>query len=329
MAKAKKIRWGILGCGNIAKKFANAIPDVKDAELVACGSRSQEKADTFGAEFKIPHRHGSYKDLAADPDVDCIYVATPHTKHKEDALLALKAGKHVLCEKPFAVNAAEAKSVLQAAKRRKLFCMEAMWTRFLPVMVEVRKLLEKRAIGELRMVQASFAFRAGWNPQSRLLNPELAGGGLLDVGVYTISFAHMVLGSPNEVLGAAQIGETGVDEQAAMILKYKTGPLATLTCGVRTTTEHNAVIYGTDGFIRIPQFWNARKFDWGYWGKDVQTVEPTFEGNGFNYEIAEVNRCVKAGKLESDVMPHAATLEVMRMMDDLRSQWGLEYPSEK
>jgi len=328
MPSYEKVRWGILGCGNIARKFAEGLKAVDDAELVACGSRTQDNADAFGEQFDVPRRHAGYDALAADKGVDAIYVATPHVLHKDNTMLCLKHGKAVLCEKPFAINAAQAREAIDLARSKKRFLMEAMWTRFLPVMCKVRELLSDGAVGDVRMVTADFAFRAGWNPEGRLLNPALGGGGLLDVGVYTISFAHMVLGRPTKITGAAEIGQTGVDEQAAMVLSYDTGHIALLACGVRTGTPHNACIFGTEGSIHIPAFWHATELTLTRYGEDPKLIKPEFQGNGYNYQVEEVHRCLHEGKTESTVMPLDETIAVMETMDALRAQWGLKYPME-
>lgn len=324
-----KFRWGILGAGNIAKKFCAGVQALADHELVAVGSRSQEKADQFGNQFNISHRHSSYEALVADPAVDAIYVATPHPMHKENSLLCLRHGKHVLCEKPFTINAAEAKVVIDEAHRLKLFLMEAMWTRFVPAVIEAKRLIDEGAIGEVRMINADFGFRAGFNPASRAFDPALGGGGLLDVGVYPISLASMLLGRPNRIATLAELGRTGVDEQSAFILGYPDGQLATLYTAVRTNTPQDAVIMGTDGMIRIhPPFWIPKKLTLTQPGKGAQEMEIPYEANGYNYEAAEVANCVRASKLESAVMPLDESLQIMETMDAIRAQWGLKYPME-
>ncbi len=323
-----KIRWGILGTGSIAHKFAHGLKDAEGADLAAVGSRSQASADAFGHEFDIPRRHGSYADLAGDDNVDVIYIATPHPMHKENALLSLRAGKAVLCEKPFTVNARQANSVIDLARRNKLFVMEAMWTRFYPLMDRLRRMLSDGAIGEVRMVQADFAFRATFNPQSRLFDPALGGGGLLDVGVYTVSLASMILGRAEKVTGLAEIGQTGVDEQAAVVLGYAGGPLAVLSFGVRTTTPHEATIYGTDGWIRIHSpWWKPTRMTLRS-RNDEQLIEGPVQGDPMHYEADEVMACLRAGKTESDVMPLDESLAIMETMDEIRSQWRLKYPVE-
>ena len=322
-------RWGIIGLGSIARKFADGLKAAPDAELAAVGSRSQEKADKFGAEYGVARRHGSYEALAADPDVDAVYVASPHPMHREHALLCLNGGKAVLCEKPFTINAAEAAQVIQTARVKKLFLMEAMWTRFTPVMGKVRELVKEGAIGEVRMVQADFGFRAGFNPESRLFNPDLGGGALLDVGIYCLSFASMLLGTPEQVMGTASLGETGVDESSAMLLRYPQGQIAVLAAAVRLNTPHAATVLGTEGRIRVhPPFWIPKALTLSRDGKDEELIELPYDGNGYNYEAVEVARCVGQGLTESPTMPLDETLTLIKTMDTLRAQWGLKYPME-
>jgi len=328
---AKRTRWGILGPGNIARKFAEGLSVLPDAELLGVGSRSRSRADSFADGFGVPRRYDSYEALAADPDIEVIYVATPHPMHKDHSILCLKAGKAVLCEKPFAVNRKEAEAVLRVAVEEKRFIMEAMWTRFLPIVERVREWLRAGVIGEPRMVQADFGFRAGLNPQGRLFNPELAGGGLLDVGVYCVSLASMVFGeAPHEVKALADIGETNVDEQAAAVLGYSGGRLAVFCCGIRTSTPQDALIMGTNGMIRLhPPFWRGTSATLSVAGKEPETVELPYSGTGYNCEAAAVGECLRAGRFECDIMPHKETLQVMETMDRIRAEWGLVYPMER
>jgi predicted dehydrogenase len=323
------IRWGILGTGNIAGQFAQGLTSLDDAELVAVGSRSQESADSFGDRFGVPRRHGSYEALASDPLVDAVYIGTPHSLHKENTIMCLKAGKAVLCEKPFAINAAETREMIAVARERKLFLMEAVWSRFLPLLVKLRELLAEGAIGEVRMLYADFGFRASVNPESRLFNPALGGGALLDVGIYPVSLAHMILGKPNRIAALAEIGETGVDEQGAMILGFPKGELALLSTAIRTSTPHEATILGTKGSIRLErEWWHGTKLTLQRGDGAPEQLDLPFEGNGYNYEAAEVGRCLREGRLESDVIPLDETLEVMETLDAIRAQWGLKYPME-
>ncbi len=323
------IRWGILGPGTIARAFATGLTVVPDAKLVAVGSRTLDKAKAFAAEFGAARAHGSYAALANDPEVDAIYVATPHPMHRDDAILCLNAGKAVLCEKPFTVNAKELEAVVAVARAKRVFLMEAMWTRFLPVMSKVREWLASGRIGEPRLVTADFGFRCGWDPQSRLLAPSLAGGGLLDVGIYTVAFAAMVFGpTPSRIAGFAHLGETGVDEQAAYILGYPGGGLASLTCAVRTDTPHGARIDGTEGRIEIAApFWKATRAVLTACGR-TETIEAPHLANGYEYEAMEVGRCLRAGLTESPLVTLDESLALMRVLDQLRGQFGLRYPME-
>lgn len=325
-----KTRWGILGTGNIARTFATGLAAVHGAELAAVGSRTQETADVFGEKFGIPRCHGSYEALVADADIDVIYVSTPHHMHKPNTVMALGAGKAVLCEKPFCINAREAEEVISYARSHNVFLMEAMWTRFLPVMVEVRRLLTDGAIGDIRMVTADFGFRAGFNAEARLFNPAYGGGGLLDVGVYVLSLASMIFGGPPvQMAGLADIGQTGVDEQAAFVFGYDGGGLASLTCAVRTSTPQEATIIGTEGRIHLPSpFWNAKTAVLTVSGKEPIAIEPPRTGNGYNYEADEVQHCLLEGLTESAIMPLDETVTILRTMDALRARWGVRYPGE-
>jgi len=326
---AKTIRWGILGPGAIAQKFATGLKALDDAELVAVGSRSADRAKAFAEKYGAARAHGSYEALAGDDGVDAIYVATPHPMHKGHALLCVDAGKAVLCEKPFTINAADARAVVDAARAKKVFCMEAMWTRFLPPLVRLREMLAAGVIGEVRMVLGDFGFRTGFNPKSRLLDPNLGGGGLLDVGVYPISLASMILGAADEVAALAEMGETGVDTQAGAVLKYPGGKLAVIATGVRTMTPMEATVLGTDGYIRLHRpWWRGSKMTVHKGDEVVEEIAAAIDGNGYNYEAAEVARCLRAGKTESGIMPLDETVSVMRTLDAIRTQWGLKYPME-
>jgi predicted dehydrogenase len=325
---SETINWGILGPGSIANRFAKGLKSVPDGKLYAVGSRSQEKATEFADKYDAPKRYGSYEALAADPDVQAVYIATPHPQHKDAMLLCLNHGKAVLCEKPFTVNAKEAAEVIHLARAKNLFLMEGMWARFFPGMVRVRELLASGVIGEVKMLQADFGFRTGVNPEGRLFNLALAGGGLLDVGVYPISLASMLFGTPTGISGLAQIGETGVDEMAAVTLKYAQGQLASIVAGIRISTPSEATLFGTDGSLKLhAPFWNPVNLTLKANGKTEEISVP-FEGEGFNYEAQEVQSCLRAGKTESAIMPLDETLSIMQTLDTLRSQWGLKYPME-
>lgn len=323
------LRWGILGAGSIAGRFSTDVKTLEGHKLSAVGSRDKAKADTFADKFDIPNRHDSYEAMVADPQVDVVYVATPHNFHEEHALLALRHGKPVLCEKPFTINRGQAESVVNEARARGIFLMEGMWTRCFPIMVKLRELLESGAIGEVRQAQADFGFRAGVNPESRLFNPALGGGALMDVGVYTVSFASMVFGAPTAISSQSHIGSTGVDEDAAMVLKYAEGQLALLSTSVRLNTPQDAVILGSEGRIRVQSpWWAPRALIVTRSGKPEERIEIPFEGGGFQFEAAHVAECLRAGKTESDIMPLDETLSIMATLDTLRAQFGLKYPME-
>ena len=325
---ARKFRWGILGTGVMAKNFAEGLAIIPDAELVAVGSRNCNTAEEFAKTYNVPRAYSSYKDLAEDDSVDAVYISTPNTYHKDNSLLCLQSQKHVLCEKPFTINAYEAEEVIICARKNKLFLMEAMWTRFLPTIVKLRGLLTDGVIGEVRMLFADFGFQGDCNPKGRLLNPELGGGSLLDVGVYTLSFTSMVLGTPDRVCSLASFGATGIDEQGGYILGYPGGQLAVLASAMRVMTPQSATIVGTEGYIQIERFWYATKMLMNAKGRDPEVIELPIEGNGYNYEAQEVMNCVCEGKLESDVISLDESLSIIRIMDKIREQWDLEYPSE-
>ena len=322
-------RWGILGTGRIAREFAEGLTSVPEAKLVAVGSRTQASADAFADRFHVPNRHASYEALAADHDVDVIYISTPHSLHCENTMLCLSAGKHVLCEKPFAINAGQAQQMVDAARKHKRFLMEAMWSRFLPSTRAVVDAVKQGEIGEARLLQADFGFRAEFNPAGRLFNPELGGGALLDVGVYPISLASMLFGTPDRATGDAHIGMSGVDEHSAIVLHHEDGRLAVLHTSVSLDTAQEAILYGTQGHIYMHSpWWKCPTVSVVRPGKSEETIEIPITGNGYNYPAVEVGRCLREGLLESPIMPLDETLSIMKTMDSLRAQWGLKYPME-
>ncbi len=323
------IRWGILGPGAISRKFAAGLRDAAGARLVAVGSRDRERARAFAADFDAPNAHAGYAALVADDQVDAIYVGTPHAFHREHSILALRAGKHVLCEKPLALNAGQAAEMIRVAGEQRRVLMEAVWTRFLPAIVRLRELLADGAIGEPRMVQADFGFRVGYDHKQRLFDPALGGGALLDVGVYPVNLAHMVLGAPERVLGAARLGPTGVDEEGAALLVHPGGRHAVLAMALRLDTPREARILGTEGSIRIHHpWWAASRLTLIRPGRDDEILDLPFTGNGYAHEAEAFMDLIRSGKSESEVMPPAESLAVLKTMDALRAQWGLRYPTE-
>jgi predicted dehydrogenase len=326
----KKIKWGILGPGTIAHQFAKGLMDIDDAELYAIVSRSQEKADEFGDAYGVEKRYSDYQAFLTDEAIDVVYVATPHPIHKKYAMMCMEAGKAVLCEKPVAMNQKELSEMIDCAKQNNVFFMEAMWTRFLPAIVKVRELLQSNAIGEIKRVTAEFAGNVV-NKTGRLYELALGGGSLLDIGVYTISFASMILGSkPQKIESLAYIGETGVDERASIILGYEHGVVANLFCGLTLVNNNNdAIIYGEKGYIQVVDFWHSQEvivkmFDQAH--EEVMALP--YDGSGYNCEAIEVMNCLKNDQKESGVMPLNESLDIMKIMDQLRQQWGLKYPME-
>ncbi len=323
------IRWGILGTGVIAGRFAEGLRYAPGAELVAVGSRQRQTAETFADRLGIPRRHGSYESLANDPDVDVVYVATPHPMHADATVLCLSNGKHVLCEKPFALNSNEADRMVAAARGHDRFLMEAMWMRFRPAMVKLRELLADGAIGEVRMISAELSWKATFNAENRLFAPALGGGALLDCGVYPISFAAMVMGQPARITGVPTLGETGVDEQAGIVLGNDQGQLAVIAISIQGNGPRTASILGTKGRIDVPTDWHRPEALVLYPdGGEPQHFDLPHEGIGYHFEAIEVMNCIRAGKVESNTLPLADTLAIQRTMDELRAQWGIKYPSE-
>lgn len=324
------IRWGIMGTGAIAGSFATGLQSLDDATLAAVGSRSAAKGADFAARFDHPRIHASYEALANDPEIDIIYVATPHPMHYPAVKLCLEAGKPVLCEKPFTVNAAEAARLIELARDRKLFLMEAMWNRFLPLSQHFFKVVADGAIGEPRLLTADFGFKHGGDASHRLFAPAYAGGALLDVGVYVVSLASKLFGKPERIATMAHIGSSAVDEQSAMIFGYAEGQLAQLTVAVRTSTPQEVTLMGTEGMIRIhPLWWKPTTMTITRPGQPDETIDIPFDGNGYNYEATEAGRCLREGLLESPGIPLDETLEIMQTLDRIRAEWGLVYPFEQ
>jgi predicted dehydrogenase len=325
----EKLRWGILGPGRIAGKFAAALKETEGAELAAVGSRNLERAEMFASEYGFSRAHGSYEDLAGDDGIDAVYIGTPHSCHRDHSILCLRAGRHVLCEKPFAINATEAEEMVAAAREEKLTLMEAMWMRFMPSIFKVRELISEGDIGEIGRITADFGFRAAFDPESRLFDPARGGGALLDVGVYPVSFAYYLLGEPATVGGAAHIGETGVDEESVALLGYKGGSQAILTMALRLETQRDAFILGTAGSIWIPEpWWKSERIVVRQEGRGERTIEIPRLENGFIYQAEEIMNLIREGKTESEIMPLGDSLAVMRIMDKIREHWGLKYPME-
>ena len=324
------ITWGILGTGSIARKMAEALAILPDAKLIAIGSRSRDKAEAFGQEYDVPLRFARYEDLVACSEVDVVYVATPHSSHARDAALALQAGRAVLCEKPLTVNAMEASALIAEARVNKVFLMEAMWTRFVPAVVQLREWIDAGAIGEIRFFAANIGWCQTYDPNSRLYSPSLAGGALLDIGVYSVSLTSMLLGTPSDISGVMHPAPTGVDAQCAVSLTYPGGALATFAATIQVETPREALIVGTEGWIRIhSQMTNPETLTRRSIGGTEETVQLPLLGNGYTHEAIEVMECLRSGRLESDGVPLDESLAVMRTLDAIRAQWGMRYAADE
>jgi predicted dehydrogenase len=363
------IRWGILGTGRIARAFAEDLRLLPDAALTSIGSRRLDRARAFADEFGARRAHEGVEGLAGDDEVDVVYVATPSIRHHDDCLACLAAGRAVLCEKPFTVNAAEARAVIDQARRSGRFCMEAMWTRFHPLILQVRSIVRGGDLGSIRLLTADFGYPVPFDPANRFFDPRQAGGALLDRGVYPLSLASFLLGKPAEVIGRAAVGPTGVDEQESVLLTYPGGAQAVFAASLRSRLRNEALIIGTLGEIRIhPPFYAPRRVSWTRFVEPVGPDAPAhsaaagwksrirrhpllrraFEtvgrplldrlrrdtrslvhhgpGQGYQFEAAEVMRSLRAGRLESPLMPLDETVAILETTDDLRRSWALGDP---
>lgn len=321
-------KWGILGPGNIANKFMTGLGALDNAVPYAAGSREPSRAEAFAKKYNLKKAYGSYDELAADPDVDIIYISTTHPHHEEAAITCLNAKKAVICEKPFAANAAQAARMIDCARANKVFLMEAMWTRFLPHIKKTAELISEGAIGEVRHINADFGFRAGVDPKGRLFSPDTAGGSLLDVGVYNISFCNMIFGkAPESISSQITVGSTGVDEIASALLGYKGQKSAFALSAIRLNTPQEALIYGDEGSIKLSPYWCGDTILLN--NKDgFKEIKLPFGNGGFQYEAAEVMDCLDKNLLESPVMPLDETLAVMKCLDKIRYDNNLRYPFE-
>ncbi|ROO87320.1 putative dehydrogenase [Actinocorallia herbida] len=315
------VRWGVVGPGEIAAGFAEAMRWVPDGEIVAVASRSAERAAAFGDRFAVARRYGDYSALAADPEVDVVYVATPASRHEQDTLALLEAGKHVLCEKPFALDAGQARRMAEAARRRGLFLMEAMWSRFLPAYRTLTEVLADGRIGTPLLVEADFGMRWPVQPEHRLFDPRRGGGALLDLGVYPVQLCSLVLGPVEHVVADGLIGETGVDEQVAAVLRHGGGRLGVVKTAIRTVMTCTARIAGTDGSIDLPAFMHCPEaLTVTTRTGGTEQIDASYEGNGLRFEIAEVHRCLAEGLTESPVMPINETIAIAAALDAIRAQ---------
>ena len=324
-----KIRWGILACGRIAKKFAADLNLLDDAELIAVSSRDKQRAVEFSKEFPAKYAFGSYQELVEHPEVDVIYVASPHAQHHEHTLLCLNHGKAVLCEKAFAINSRQATEMVELARRKNIFLMEALWSRFLPHYLKVREMISEGMIGEVKGVLANFGFKPTDPVPDRLFNPALGGGALLDIGIYPVFFAQSILGKPDKILASMDIASTGVDEQCSMIFQYKNGQTASLFSSLSSNLETDADIFGTKGRIRLTSRFYEPSATIQYYPDKVDSRQllPFERENGWGYqhEIRHVNECLRKGLKESPMHTLDDSLAIMNTLDTIRAEMGLKY----
>lgn len=319
---------GIMGSGNIAGIMAGTINKMKNVRVYAVASRQQVHADVFAGKYGCKKAYGSYADLVSDKKVDLIYVATPHSEHYENVKMCLEAGKPVLCEKAFTLNAAQAEELVRIAAEHKVFLAEAMWTRYMPMLTTIREVIGSGIIGEPKTLTANLGYVI--SSKERLTNLALGGGALLDVGVYTINFALMIFGhNISKIASCCTFTETGVDEQNAICLQYYDGKVANLNSSMVSLSDRQGIIYGTKGFAvveNINNFESIAVYDRQY--KKVASYKCPKQISGYEYEVEACIEAIKCGQIECAQMPHSETLRVMRIMDEIRSQWGMKYPCE-
>ena len=325
----KQYAWGIIGPGKIANKFAAALQLAGNARLKAVASRDSGRAKAFADAHGADTCYDNYEQLAADPHIDAVYVATPHGFHAEHSLLCLRQGKAVLCEKPMALNASQVGDMITASQNHHSFLMEAMWTRFLPLIRQTDNLIDTGRIGQVKYIRADFGFLAPFQPSSRLYDLRLGGGSLLDIGIYPLFLCLHLLGKPDGIRAAGHLAASGADETCHALLTYSDGRSAVVSSTLACQTSLTAEIAGTEGAIRIPTPWYKNdRLVWNQTGKPDETIQLEPMVNGFEYQIREVARCLDAGLIESPSMTHAFSLTMAETMDDIRRQIGVQYPTE-
>ncbi|WP_299576106.1 Gfo/Idh/MocA family oxidoreductase [uncultured Sunxiuqinia sp.] len=325
----KQYNWAILGCGKIARKFAEDLKLLPNAKLYAAASRSLNRAQEFASQLGFEKAYGSYNELVEDPQVDIVYIATPHSHHHEHALLCLTHQKAVLCEKAFAMNAREAREMIDCAKRNNTFLMEAFWTRFQPGFLKAMEILQSGKLGQLKMVRSDFAFNAEKNADLRLYNIDLGGGSLLDIGIYPVFAALMTLGKPETIQTLPQFSFTNSEESILMSFKYANGAMASLVSSFASHSSIQSEFWCEKGYLRLNRRWfaNAQICIWQQGMEHEEPVEvPPIEGKGYQFEAAHVMKCLDEGRIESDMMTFAITLDLMDTLDRVRADAGIVYP---
>lgn len=322
----KKVNWGIIGLGKIAHKFSQDLLLVEDANLYGVASREINKAKDFANKYQADNFYGSYKDLTNDPNIDVVYIATPHIHHCEYTLMALEAGKAVLCEKAFGMDKAEVQKMIAKASEKKLFLMEALWTRFIPGTEKVLELLNSGLVGDIKSVRADFGFKANYDPKERLFNKKLGGGALLDIGIYPVFLSLLTLGFPKEIIASAMMSPTNVDSTILMLFNYNNQATAILDANLAVDTPTEAWLHGTKGSLKMHSRFHHTESISHYKDHElVETFEVKYKGNGYYHEIKEVMNCLQKSKIESDKMPLSFSLKLIDLLDKIRKEIGLTY----
>ena len=322
------IKWGIIAPGGIANAFAKEVINTKDGILTAVYGRNEERTKEFAKNYNIENYYTNIDKFLNDSNIEAVYIATPHSHHMDFAKKCVLAKKHVLCEKAFSYNHETGKEVIELAKENNVFIMEALWTLFLPAVNKAKEWIEEGKIGKVKLITINFGFKSEYDLNSRLYNPELAGGALLDVGIYPILFSNYIVNNyPKEIKGSAEFTKSNVDESDIINFKYEDGALASLTCSIAIDTDNTAIVYGEKGKIEIPKFWMAKEA-YLYTEENTDKFIDEYEGAGYKYEIDEANNCIANNRLESKTASHNNTLELAKIMDEIRKQIGLVYPFE-
>jgi len=319
---SEKVRWGIIGLGKIANKFASDLLLVENCELKAVASKDKKKAVAFAKEYDVNRYYYSYEELAADPEIDVVYIATINNLHFSNTMLCFENGKHVLCEKPLGLNSQEVTTMIAEAKSRNLFLMEALWTRFIPATRKVLELINKNTIGKISFIRADFGFKGNDDPKARLFNPELGGGSLLDIGIYPIYLSLLLLGMPNSIKSIARISKTNVDSYCGINFEYNTDQKAFLESTFEADTQTEAFIFGETGVIKMHRpFHHTKRISIYKNGIPDQYIDIDYKGHGYYYEIKEVNSCIRNSSIESPKVSLSLSSDLMTIMDKIRNTW--------
>lgn len=323
----RPVNWGIIGPGKIAHKFATALAGIGNARIHSVASRSIDKADLFARKFSIPKVYGKYSDILNDPELDVVYIATPHSLHFESSMMCIEKGVPVLCEKPITINHRQLKTLVDHANAKNVFLMEAIMTRFLPTIETLLKITNSRELGAIRIINADFGFRADYDPESRLFNPALGGGCLLDIGIYPVFLSLLLLGYPDEIKAVCVKAESGVDESMAVSLRFNSGAIASLHFTFTAHTEVSANIYFEKGKIRINPRWpTLSSLSLQKYNSESEEIKFNYTSNGYDYEALEVMRCLDEGLTESPKLKHEFSLQLMKLLDEIRGICGISYP---